>query len=114
LPEHSSAVSPGLLCGDQIEMMIDCLEKDDKLLFRVYVTPRASRSEIVGEHNGALRVRLAAAPVEGAANEELIRTLASAFGLPMKTVEIVGGHASRVKQVRVKGATGDDLARLLG
>ena len=93
--------------------MIECFEKDGKLLFRVHVTPRASRSEIVGEHNGALRVRLAAPPVEGAANEELVRTLASAFGLPTRKVEIVSGHSSRVKQVRVTGATGNDFAKLL-
>ncbi|HLE62537.1 MAG TPA: DUF167 domain-containing protein [Pyrinomonadaceae bacterium] len=93
--------------------MIECFEKDGKLLFRVHVTPRASRSEIVGEHNGALRVRLAAPPVEGAANEELVRTLASAFGLPTRTVEIVSGHSSRLKQVRVTGATGNDFAKLL-
>jgi uncharacterized protein (TIGR00251 family) len=93
--------------------MVEYFEKDGKLLFRVHVTPRASRSEIVGEHNGALRVRLAAPPVEGAANEELIRTLASAFGLPTRTVEIVSGHSSRVKQVRVTGATGNDFVRLL-
>jgi uncharacterized protein (TIGR00251 family) len=48
------------------------------LIFNVLVVPRASRSEIVGEHNGALRVRIAAPPVDGAANEELIRTLARA------------------------------------
>ena len=93
--------------------MIECFEKDGKLLFRVHVTPRASRSEIVGEHNGALRVRLAAPPVEGAANEELVRTLASAFGLPTRTVEIVSGNSSRLKQVRVTGATGNDFAKLL-
>ena len=67
--------------------------------------PRASRSEIVGEHNGALRVRIAAPPVDGAANEELIRTLARAFKVPRRDVEITSGHSSKLKQVSVKNVT---------
>ena len=66
--------------------------------------PRASRSEIVGEHNGALRVRIAAPPVDGAANEELIRTLSRAFKVPKRDIEILSGHASKLKQVRIKNA----------
>ncbi len=93
--------------------MIDCLEKDGKLSFTVRVVPRASRSEIVGEFDGALRVRLAAPPVEGAANEELIRMLAGSFGLPRAAVEIVTGHSSRVKQVKVDGLKPSDLKKLI-
>jgi uncharacterized protein len=69
----------------------------------VRVVPRASCSGVVGEHDGALRVRVAAAPVEGAANEELIRTLARALHVPTRAVEIRSGHASKLKQVRVSG-----------
>ncbi len=93
--------------------MIDCLEKDGRLSFTVRVVPRASRSEIVGEFDGTLRVRLAAPPVEGAANEELIRMLARSFGLPRAAVEIVTGHSSRVKQVRVDGLKPSDLKKLI-
>ncbi len=57
--------------------MINYSEKNGSLTFTVRVVPRASRSAIVGEHDGSLRVRIAAAPVDGAANEELIRTLGS-------------------------------------
>lgn len=57
--------------------MINYSEKDGTLTFNVRVVTRASRSEIVGEHDGALRVRIAAPPVEGAANEELVRLLGS-------------------------------------
>lgn len=73
------------------------------------VVPRASRSQIVGAHDGALRVRVAAPPVEGAANKELERTLARALGVHRSAVEITGGHASRLKQVRVLGI---DCSRL--
>jgi hypothetical protein len=78
----------------------------------VRVVPRASRSEVAGERDGALRVRVVAAPVEGAANEELVRTLARALGVPVRAVEIVSGHASKTKLVRVAGATRERLQNL--
>jgi hypothetical protein len=60
-----------------------------------------------------LRVRVAAPPVEGAANEELIRTLARALGVPRSAVEIVSGDRSKSKRVRVRGADGARLEGLL-
>lgn len=93
--------------------MIDYLEKDGALIFKVLVVPRASRSEVAGEHNAALRVRLAAPPVDGAANEELIRVLAEAFGVRRSAVEITAGHTSKRKQLRVKGASLAKLRQLL-
>ncbi len=71
------------------------------------VVPRASRSEIVGEHDGALRVRLAAPPVEGAANEELVRVLSRALGLSRSAIEISAGHSSKLKTVRLLGSASD-------
>ena len=82
-----------------------CRDEDGSILFTVQVVPRASRSRIVGEHDGNLRVRVAAPPVEGAANEELIRALARALDVPRGAVEITGGHSSRLKQIRVRGAS---------
>jgi uncharacterized protein len=78
----------------------------------VRVVPRASRSEIVGEHNGALRVRIAAPPVDGAANEELVRTLAVAFKVSRGAVQIIAGQTSKLKQVSVTGVTPDAFAAL--
>ena len=75
------------------------------LTFKVQVVPRASRSEIVGEHNGAFRIRIAAPPVDGAANEELIRTLARALGVRKNAIEITSGQTARTKRVRVTGAS---------
>lgn len=80
------------------------------LTFAVRVVPRSSRTATAGEHDGALRVRVAAPPVEGAANEELVRFLARTFGVPARSVELLSGHASKLKRVRVAGA---DAARLL-
>jgi uncharacterized protein (TIGR00251 family) len=79
------------------------------LIFTVRVVPRASRSEVGGEHNGALRVRISAPPVDGAANRELARVLAKSFRVPQNAVEIVTGANSKNKIVRLQGA---DAARL--
>jgi len=82
--------------------MITYSEKDGNVSFHVYVVPRASRSEIAGEHNGALRVRIAAPPVAGAANRELIAVLAKALHVPRSAVAIEAGHNSRTKRVTVR------------
>lgn len=91
--------------------MIRCSEGDGAITFAVRVVVRAARSGVAGEHEGALRVRIAAPPVEGAANEELVRFLARSLGVSMSAVEITSGHASKNKRVRVRGA---NRARLLG
>lgn len=93
--------------------MLGCTQADGAIMFSVRVVPRASQSGVVGAHDGALRVRVAAPPVDGAANEELVRTLAKAFKVPARAVEITGGHASKLKQVRVRGVTRAALEALL-
>jgi uncharacterized protein len=92
--------------------MINYTERDGALTFPVQVVPRASRSEIVGEYGGALRIRIAAPPVDGAANEELVRTLARAFGVKRGAIEITAGQGSKTKVVRVAGASASDLQAL--
>jgi uncharacterized protein len=94
--------------------MVECTQTAGSIAFNVRVAVRASKSAIVGEHDGALKVRIAAPPVEGAANEELTRLLARAFGVPVRGVEIVGGHVSKTKLVRVVGATAEQLLLLAG
>jgi uncharacterized protein (TIGR00251 family) len=88
-------------------------EAKGELRFTVRVVPRASRSRIAGEYDGVLRVRLAAPPVEGAANEELVHMLARELKVHVRDVEITSGHASRLKQVRVSGASGSSLENLI-
>jgi uncharacterized protein len=94
--------------------MIDYTEKNGYLTFSVRVVPRASRSEIVGEHDGALRVRIAAPPVEGAANEELVRFLARRFGVSRSKIRITGGQTSKLKVISVTGLSPSTLAELTG
>lgn len=92
--------------------MIRYSQHDRSLTFAVRVVPRASRSEVGGEHNGALRVRLSAPPVDGAANRELIRVLAKSFQVPQNAVEIVSGANSKNKTVRLHGADAGRLEQL--
>lgn len=79
----------------------------------VRVIPRAGRDAVAGERDGALLVRLAAAPVDGAANEALARVLAEALGVPRRAVVLVSGERSRRKRVRIGGLTAADLTRRL-
>ncbi|MGZ5437070.1 MAG: DUF167 domain-containing protein [Pyrinomonadaceae bacterium] len=83
------------------------------LTFAVRVAPRASRGEISGEHEGALRVRIAAPPVDGAANRELTRVIAKALKVPQNAVEIIAGTNSKNKTVRVQGADAATLELLI-
>jgi uncharacterized protein (TIGR00251 family) len=69
----------------------------------VRVIPRAGRSGVAGLRDGAVVVRLAAAPVDGAANAELIAVLAGALHLPKRSIQIVSGERSRSKRVRIDG-----------
>ena len=90
------------------------IEKEGFILLTLQVVPRSSRSEIVGEHNGALKVRLASPPVDGAANAEAVKLLAKALGVARSAVTIVGGHASKAKQMRVNGVTAATARAILG
>ena len=84
--------------------MINVAEKDGAIFFAVRVVPRASKSEIVGDYDGALKVRIASAPVDGEANAELIKLLAHTFDVSKSQVEIVTGQTSKTKQVKISGA----------
>lgn len=79
----------------------------------VRVQPRASSNEIVGYRNGVLRVRLQAPPVDGAANEALVRFLADEFGVPRRQIRIISGSRSRNKIVEVEAVALPALDRLL-
>ena len=71
------------------------------LQLTLHVQPGASRTEVAGTHGDALKVRLAAPPVDGKANAELLRFLAEAFGVPRRNVTLVRGETSRAKIVRI-------------
>jgi len=81
---------------------------------KVHVQPRASRSEITGMHGDSIRIRLAAPPVDNAANEALIAFVAEALNLPKRQVRLATGATSRQKVLDIDGITTDRaLERLL-
>ena len=82
--------------------------------FAVRVMPRAKKNEISGRHGNAIKVRLTAPPVEGAANEALIDLLAEKLGVRVNQIEILAGHASRDKIVCVIGLTPQEVEERLG
>jgi uncharacterized protein (TIGR00251 family) len=95
--------------------MLECVEDRGGISFMVRVVPRASRTGFAGDRDGVLRVRLAAPPVDGAANDELIALLAEALRIPRRAVEIVHGHNAKSKRIRVCGTSRQavlDLAAL--
>jgi uncharacterized protein (TIGR00251 family) len=75
----------------------------DGIILSVRVVPRASKSQIVGVHENALKVRIASPPVDGAANDELLKVLAKHCGVSRSAVEIVSGESSKSKRVRITG-----------
>lgn len=89
--------------------------KDGAVRVEILAKPRASKSRIVGEKGGVLEVAIAAPPVDGAANAELIATLARALDVPKSAIAIVRGEGGRAKLVAIAGATEEDVrARLAG
>ncbi|MDP3701570.1 MAG: DUF167 domain-containing protein [Hylemonella sp.] len=77
------------------------LQKDGAVLVDVHVIPNAARTQIQGLHDGALRVRLHAPPVDGKANLALQAWLAETLGVPRSALELVRGATARRKQLRV-------------
>jgi len=81
---------------------LPCLStRGDGVLLQLSVMPNAKRTEVDGLHDGALRVRLAAPPIDGRANEALVAWLAKSLGVPKRDVEVLRGESSRRKQVLV-------------
>ncbi len=80
----------------------------------MHVQPKAARTEYVGLHGEALKVRVAAPPAEGAANEELCRFLAATFGLPRRAVEISSGATGRRKRVLLRGVSAVNVCQAFG
>lgn len=72
------------------------------LLLRVQAQPRASRNEVVGVQGDALKIRVAAPPVDGEANDALCRFISKCFGVPKSAVHVETGDASRHKTVRIR------------
>ena len=77
----------------------------EAVVLTLHVQPGAKQSEVSGLHGEALKIRLAAPPIEGRANEALLRFIAERFNVPLRNVELRRGAQSRHKRVEVRGST---------
>jgi hypothetical protein len=85
----------------------------DGVTLLIQVQPRASRTELAGLHGDAVKIRLAAPPVDGAANDALLRFLAEVLSVPRARLDLTAGHSGRRKVVRVRGMTVEAVTRAL-
>lgn len=76
----------------------------DSITLTLHIQPGAKRSEVTGLHGDALKIRLAAPPIDGRANEALLRFIAERFDVPLRQVSLLRGEQSRHKMVRVTGS----------
>ena len=93
-------------------MTLQIIENEGGCTFRVRVLPRSRRDEVVGLHGDALKIRLTAPPERGKANRALQEFLAEQLGVSPSAVEIISGHTSRQKRVRVAGVSADAIRAL--
>jgi uncharacterized protein (TIGR00251 family) len=93
--------------------VIEIAERDGAITFMVRVQPRANRNAIEGEHDGALKVRLTAPPVDDRANEALRRLLAEQLNVAASAIRIVAGEKSRTKRVSIDGISKAQFVAIL-
>lgn len=87
-------------------------ETNDGAVITVKAIPRASKTEIAGDDGEWLRVRVKAPPVDGKANEALVKFFADALGVPKGAISIVSGDTSRLKRIRVTGISAQNILSL--
>ncbi|MCH7474508.1 MAG: YggU family protein [Gemmatimonadetes bacterium] len=80
---------------------------------RLHIQPRAAKTEVAGRHGEAVKIRVKAPPVGGAANDELVRFLAKHFAVPRSSIELVSGAGSRQKRITIQGLSSDEIVRAL-
>lgn len=84
------------------------------VVIKVKLLPRSSRNHIAGKEGNRYKIKVTAPPVDGKANEALIKLLAKNLGIPGRDIEILSGHTSRLKTIRIQDlSTGDISDRLL-
>jgi uncharacterized protein (TIGR00251 family) len=88
--------------------------RSDGVLLHVIIQPRASRNEITGVQQQALKIRLTAPPVEGAANKECLKFLADALGTSPSQLQIISGRKARRKTILIRGLPPQTILDTLG
>lgn len=80
----------------------------------LFIQPKASKNEIIGAHNGALKIKITAPPVDGKANAELVEFLSEILEIPKRQIEILKGETGRNKSVEIFGLSEDEVQKKLG
>ena len=93
--------------------MIEMRECEGGVTLTVRVQPKSSADRILGEHGGALKVSVTAAPEKGKANAAVIALLSEKLGVPKSAIEVVRGETSRLKTVRIRGVAKETVSALL-
>lgn len=94
--------------------MADWLRADGEgIILALHIQPGAKKTEIVGLHGDALKIRLAAPPVDGKANEALIAYVAEQLGIPRHQIELISGQTSRGKRIRITGIAREKVENIL-
>jgi uncharacterized protein (TIGR00251 family) len=83
----------------------------EETLIKVYLQPKSSRNEMVGLYRDGIKVKVTAPPIEGKANESLIRFLAKEFGVSPSSIEIIKGHHAREKILKISGNIDQELLK---
>ena len=94
--------------------MLHLTQVENGIRLEIKVQPRSSKNQIVGEHNGALKVKLTAPPVEGEANQALLAYLASILKIPKKNVVLLKGESSRNKILEIRGVNVESFLKKTG
>lgn len=93
--------------------MLNLLETEEGIILPVRIQPRASKDEIVGEYNGALKIKLTSPPVEGEANRRCIEFLSKRFKIAKSHLEIIKGEKSKDKLIKIIGLGKADVLKIL-
>ena len=93
--------------------MLKIREVENYVTFSVRVQPRSSKNEICGIYGDAIKIKLTSPPVEGEANEGLIKFLSDILKISKGQIEIISGHKSRTKSIKIIGVTKEKVADLL-
>jgi uncharacterized protein (TIGR00251 family) len=88
-------------------------KEGDFMILRVIVQPKASQDRVVGFHGEALKVRVTAPPTGGKANQRLIKVLAERFNIGQSNIEIIHGHTSREKVLRIRNVKPNQVRNAL-
>ena len=93
--------------------MLNLVEDNEGVILPVRIQPRASKDEIVGEYNGALKIKLTSPPVEGEANRRCIEFLSKRFKIAKSQLEIIKGEKSKDKLIKIIGLGKADVVEIL-